>query len=245
MYLRAFISIIVINLLIPAYADENCQRVQERGSSELYKDRGDRCEGVYEQRVGLSTSLRIVGYQLNRPADDFSEQSKTRILFSPSDNRSITVVSLRVDDYYQMDTRAFDEDTFFDWTMNVIRRVSPPIPSSMIVGVSCIRECTSEPSATPHLTPLVFEGAELAPAPYVVLQAMRDVSSLRASLFDDEGDEVFVDRRIGPRHMTVGRSAWLRLEDAPDGWNTLEIRGQRAGGSEFFLSAKLLVGEED
>jgi hypothetical protein len=90
--------------------------VQNRGPS-TYRDRGDRCEGVYEQKVAGGTGLRIMSLTDTYP--DFKvDAGDSMHLAWKSDGDSqvrLRAISLRQPPYYRMDSTRPSGSSTWTW----------------------------------------------------------------------------------------------------------------------------------
>ena len=89
-----------------------------------YKERGDRCEGVYEQKVSGGTGLRIVSFTDTYPDFKFVPGDKLHLAWTAEGNPSLRLraTSLRSRHYYRMDSaRPAGSDTW-TWPADVLEQ---------------------------------------------------------------------------------------------------------------------------
>ncbi|RWY72345.1 hypothetical protein EHI46_15515 [Rhizobium leguminosarum] len=138
-----------------------------------YQDRGDRCEGLYQQTVA-TTGLRILGFQ--RGASQISENDPGTYVYAEAKGRKQLVVeSARRRQYYRMDA-TFDGNRFY-YPLALTRRPELAIKSAELAARVCVRDCDG---LLPVLVParLAMTDAE-AGEPFLLLQATEDLTYLQ------------------------------------------------------------------
>ena len=181
--------------------------VKPASTDELaYKERGDRCEGLFAQKVS-ATGLRIAAFH-EHPAV-FDENSLALNILSPgmSSSKTLTATSLRPKQYYRMDTAYVGAN--FSLTLDLVRHPQINIDPPELAAVICKEGCDS---SLPTLVPASF--AQNTPFnPYIALVANLELFELEISITDDETGEVLFDKEmLGSRTWPAARPATFPLK---------------------------------
>ena len=192
-----------------SYAQENICRedVKPISSSDLaYKQRGDRCEGLFSQKVS-ATGMRIAAY--HRHPATYDETSLALNISSGQDDtdKALTVTSLRPKQFYRMD--AIFADNNYSLPLDVVRHPEVNVVPSDFAAVVCKENCET---SVPTLTPASFGGEEDF-NPYVALVANLELFELRISITADDTGEVLFDKEmLGNRTWPASRPATFPLK---------------------------------
>jgi hypothetical protein len=118
-----------------------------------YKNRGDRCEGVFRQQVAASAQLSLIG--VHRHAPDFKARSgKDLKIASPPHLQSGTALSLRIlssrpRQYYRLDANLTSGAAFL-WKRDVIDNSALQLGPNDIKALLCDKSCSvREPKIYP------------------------------------------------------------------------------------------------
>ena len=101
-----------------------CDSLPVRVSDPLrYRQRGDRCEGVYGQDVSGSSELQLVGVVEHVEPFDDTTSAPLRIEWTPPEGAAVTLraTSLRPGLYYRMQTARPIARARYDWPSDVRR----------------------------------------------------------------------------------------------------------------------------
>ena len=101
-----------------------CDSLPVRPSDPLrYRQRGDRCEGVYGQAVSGSSELQLVGVVEHLERFDDTTSTPLRIEWTPPEGAAVTLRAspLRTGLYYRMRTAQPIAGTRYDWPSDVRR----------------------------------------------------------------------------------------------------------------------------
>ena len=194
---------------LTAHASENLCKpdIKPASGSELaYKQRGDRCEGLFAQKVS-ATGLRIAAFH-KHPAryDDSSASINISSAYTGSD-KVLTVTSLRPKQFYRMDT--VHAGTNFALSPDVVRHPEVNVAPSDFAALVCTQNCDT---SIPTLVPAWFDSDE-PHNPYVALVANLELFELRISIRDAETDQVLFDEEVlGKRTWPAGRPATFPLK---------------------------------
>lgn len=154
--------------MVSAGADKCDLKNSSGNSSQSYKWRQNRCEGRFRTQVNADrVNLQIVGYHANKANYNVPKgkplrlssgyRGKTRpILFK--------FVSTRSRDFYQMDTRQVSPSGTFDWNMDVLRSIAPPIKTHNIAGYACASKCAGNSVHGATILPIRFPQSGKRPA---------------------------------------------------------------------------------
>lgn len=191
----------------PAWAGPCNPDIKPASIDELaYKDRGDRCEGLFVQKVS-ATGLRVVAFHKS-PAefDDNALALNVSVGGHPGD-KEMSVTSLRPNQYYRMDA-SFSQDNF-SLPLELLRHPQIDIKPHELAAVICIRDCRS---AVPTLAAASFAD-EWNANPYVALVANLEIFELRVTIRDEATGEVLHDKEmLGSRTWPAGRPATFPLK---------------------------------
>jgi hypothetical protein len=105
-----------------------------------YKDRGSRCEGVYKRLVATSEPLSVRSFttrsQIANSLPPALQLTWARMGLGPLTIRGF---ALKQHVYYEMDTRVPSDNRKFDWTTDVLTRISLA-PGQVGVVASFVRD---------------------------------------------------------------------------------------------------------
>ena len=130
--LRAGVCLFGLGMLVrlpsPAHPADvvraECDSLPVRASDPLrYRQRGDRCEGVYGQDVSGSTELQLVGVVEHVEPFDDTSAAPLRIEWTPPEGAAVTLRAspLRAGLYYRMRTARPIAGTRYEWPSDVRR----------------------------------------------------------------------------------------------------------------------------
>jgi hypothetical protein len=116
-----------------------------------YADRGDRCEGLYQQPVAASAKLQIIGAHRNRPI--FDAGSGVPILVSAitagAGDLKLRILSTKPQLYYRLDA-SLDSKGQFLWKRNIVDDVRVGLKPADIAALICAGSCEkSSPTIYP------------------------------------------------------------------------------------------------
>lgn len=207
----------------PLFAQDCSLSAEGDGAIPLaYGPRGDRCEGLYRNRVANRINLRVVGYHLDRPPEalgateaidlavgggDLAEIAGIEPQFRPE----LRVMSLREQVYYQMDTRSLSPDGRFLWSLDVFRPLADRLPPRDLGAVVCAPGCEDQKAGV-VVAPVVFllDGQGGDRQAQVYLMADVELQSLHVDM--RVGDRILLgEHRIGGRFLPAMRAHRLQL----------------------------------
>lgn len=164
--------------------------VKPSSADELtYKERGDRCEGLYAQKVS-ATGVRIAAFHEHPAVFDDNSLALNILSREISSSKILTVTSLRPKQYYRMDT--VYAGAKFSLTLDLVKHPQINVDPSDLAAVICIESCDS---SLPTLVPASF--AQNTPFnPYIALVANLELFELKISITDDETGEVLFDKEM-------------------------------------------------
>ena len=126
--------------LTKLFAQSNCDsNLTKLSSGPLgYKDRGDRCEGIYVKEVG-STTLQIVS--LTKSFGDYNTNSGKPLVIEWDKPRANSIIHLRAQSvkrklYYRMDTFRPSGDKSYSWPTDVLASLSIEKSDIGILGIA-------------------------------------------------------------------------------------------------------------
>ena len=197
-----------------AFSDDSLCRpeIKPASTTELaYKERGDRCEGLFAQKVS-ATGLRIAAFH-KHPA---SYDDTTRALRISSSNlgldKALSVTSLQPKQYYRMDTIYAGSN--YSMNLDLVRHPDINISPTDFAAVICQKNCDT---TVPTLIPASFID-DKAFNPYIALVANLELFELKISIRDGVTGELLFDKEIlGSRTWPAGRPATFPLKPYLDG----------------------------
>lgn len=145
-YSKTFLTTLVVGLLAHALPLLACPEPQSVDTSNpvAYKDRGDRCEGIFRQKVAASAQLALIGVHRHPPA--FTAGSGTPLTIVPAINDkpgaalALRVISSRPRQYYRMDATLHSGSSFV-WKRDIIDNpaihLTPPDAKALLCETSC------------------------------------------------------------------------------------------------------------
>lgn len=168
-----------------------------------YQDRGDRCEGLYQQPVA-TTGLRILGFLSG--ANQIAEGDDRPYVFANYlGPKFLSVESLRRRQYYRMDA-AFGDDRF-SYPLELTQRQELAIAIDELALRICVEACDG---LRPVLVPArLASETPLEAKPYLVLRATEDLTYLRIEISGASG-VVLYDENV------LARTNW-------EAWRPIEI----------------------
>lgn len=152
-----------------------------------YKERGDRCEGLYVQRV-LGTGLKIVGFHRAPPrfsSDNRFAYVSTEAQYAAEEKR-LTLVSTRRRQYYRLDT--IFTGAHFRYPLDLSRHPELHLVAEELAARLCIERCGGR---EPVLVPVAIASPDTVTlVPYIVVQSTEDVTSLEIVIHDADTESV-------------------------------------------------------
>lgn len=190
-------------------AQENICReeIKPISSSDLaYRQRGDRCEGLFSQQVS-ATGMRIAAYHRHPASYDDTSLALNISSASTETSKVLTVTSLRSKQFYRMDA-SFSGNNY-SLPLDVVRHPDVNVVPSDFAAVVCKKNCDT---SLPTLVPASF-GGENAFNPYVALVANLELFELRISIkAGDTGEVLFDKEMLGNRTWQASRPATFPLK---------------------------------
>ncbi len=216
-------------------------------SALAYQDRGNRCEGIYRQKVSGRVNLRIVGYHANRVKIDNSSDEWVIQMQAHAEQATqlplLQVVSLRANDYFQMDTTQLNEDGIFRWQTDLLSGLDYPPQARDLAALACSPSCSLREQSKQNLFPVSF-GSEpyTSTEPVVLVYVMADVElqSLLATLTPlDSAEPLFANRPVGRKFLPARRAQRLLIKELGNKPATLRLIAETHGGRRAFVEADL------
>lgn len=190
-----------------------------------YQNRGDRCEGLYQQPVA-TTGLRILGFF--RGASEIREGDAMPYVFASYPGvKFLSVESIRRRQYYRMDA-SFDTDRF-RYPFDLIRRPELAIDINDLALRLCVDACDG---LLPVLVPtrLASENS-FADRPYLVLRATEDLTYLRIEIIGQERAVLYDQNILASTNWDAWRPVEVPLRDFMKSSGDLLFRATAQGRS--------------
>jgi hypothetical protein len=135
-----FILSLSTECLTKLFAQSNCDsNLTKLSNGPLsYKDRGDRCEGIYVKEVS-STTLQIVS--LTESFGEYNTNSGKPILIEWDTPPATSVIHLKAQSvkrklYYRMDTFRPNRDKLYNWPIDILASLNIEKSDFGIVGIA-------------------------------------------------------------------------------------------------------------
>lgn len=197
-----------------AHAEEILCRpeINPVSASELaYKQRGDRCEGLFAQKVS-ATGLRIVAFHKHPASYDETSLALNILLGETLTQKSLTVTSLKPKQFYRMD--AVSSGDVYSLPLDIVRHPDVKVAPTDFAAVICAANCDT---LLPKLTPASFSN-NVSPNPYVALVADLEIFELHVMIKDGNSAEVLFEKEmLGNRTWPAARPATFPLRSYLDG----------------------------
>lgn len=222
-----------------AHSEENICHPEIVPASEddlSYKMRGNRCEGLFIQKVS-ATGLRIAAFH-KHPAsyDDTSLAINISTNVSPTP-KVLTVTSLKPKQYYRMDA-AFGGANF-SLPSSMIRHPEINVEPTDFAAIICKENCSS---GTPTLVPASFDDDKPF-NPYIAMVANLELFDLRIKIEDaNTGELLFDTEMLGHRTWPAAKPATFPLKPYFDQSDSIVIEVVASGrGNKLIdsISARL------
>lgn len=190
-----------------------------RGTDAAYQPReqGRRCEGVFVQPSAASTQLTLRGFHLGAPsfhADSAQNLTIEVVGANRPPGGTLVARSLRPRHFYQMDTRALDEDGRFVWSTDILRH--PDV--NMTPGeLAVLYRRGGEEGSQVHVLPVRVTGTGGQPGPpipLIFLEPETTIESVILRVERLESGEV-VHQRTMNRHFAPGMPIRIPLPRDP------------------------------
>jgi len=237
-----------MELAVPAAQAQRCALKVEvdQESRVAYQSRGNRCEGIYDQPIANRINLRIAGFHQGVPVFDVHQDDSVQITVKPyvaGKEVLLRVISTRRHGYFQMDTRAFDDDGRFTWDLDVAEQLTDPLRPFDTAALACVSNCESHRSI---LLPVSFSQPSAAKKPAasltVVVLADVELGSLTATL--RQGDHViFEDLAVGGRYLPPHKPFRIAINGVQPGEAQLSLSALTPSERPAYLEAVLLIPE--
>lgn len=192
---------------VPVWAAPCNSDIKPASIDELaYKDRGDRCEGLFVQKVS-ATGLHVAAFHKSPAEFDDNALALNVSVGGDVGDKEMSITSLRPNQYYRMDA-SFSRDNF-SLPLELLRHPQIDIKPHELAAVICVRDCQS---AVPTLAAASFADDQNE-NPYVALVANLEIYELRVTIRDETTGEVLHDKEmLGSRTWPAGRPATFPLK---------------------------------
>lgn len=234
----------LVGLAATAAAPVQCSLSVEREADAplAYGPRGDRCEGLYRQRVANRINLRIVGYHIGIMQIPLETIDEFRISAGGAGFASVSelqVTSLRERVYYQMDTRSLSKAGHFIWKLDLLKKLQDRFFLRDLGMLACDSNCNVQ-NENAILAPIYFTAEKVEADDLVQVLVVADVElqSLTADL-NVGGKMLLTDYRVGGRFLPAKRSQRLRLPQWHDREAELTLKAVTHNGQRDVLTVKL------
>lgn len=204
-----------------------------------YKQRGDRCEGLFSQNVS-ATGIRIAAYHKNGAI-----YNKTDLAINISSNNSnerkhIIVTSLKANQFYRMD--ASFSGMHYSLPLDIVNHPDVNVIPSDFAAVICKNNCET---SSPTLAPASF-GEEASYNPYIALIANLELFELRISIkATDTGEVLFDKEMLGQRTWPAARPATFPLKPYLEGRDSIVLEVIAVGrGNKLIDSVSVRLEHE-
>lgn len=197
-----------------------------------YRQRGDRCEGLYLAKVSAVIGLEVLGIHAGafaslplRP----DQELQVGVQRGTGETVLVEATALRVDTYYAMDTTQLDRVGRFRWSADVVGAPALALRGDELGVLACIEPCRG--TAEPLYLPVRMEvPAAAGDAVTAVLRAQVDLRQVEVTVTAPDG------RRTAE---TLRRS---RVADRPFSVN---LRGLGSGINRVRIVARFPDGDRD
>lgn len=144
--MRYIAFVLAVIVWSQAHAGSCVPTVQPSTDADVaYRDRGDRCEGLYQQPVAASAGLKIIGLHGNAPR--FAAGSRAPLLVAATvqelKNLNLRIVSRQPQKYYRLDA-SLGLASKFIWKRDVINDVRVGISQYDIAALMCEGSCETK-----------------------------------------------------------------------------------------------------
>lgn len=154
-----------------------------------YQNRGDRCEGIYQQPVS-TTGLRIVSFQANHMPD--TGDNGITISTTAPGPKKLTIESTGRRQYYRLD-KTFEGNDYF-YSFEIIDNELIRIDRKTIAAKLCLSDCHG---LWPVLVPVVYGSGEMATyLPFITLQAMEGLTMMHVEIRAADDDRVLFNKNL-------------------------------------------------
>jgi hypothetical protein len=173
-----------------------------------YRDRGGRCEGLFQQVIAASAKLRIVGLHRHEPA--FQPGSGKPIVVAvrgsqPSSKLSLRIVSSRQRQYYRLDA-IVGANGRYTWGRDIIDHPRVALSPYDVKALACEGPCeASEPKL--FAVSIAEAGPQQSEGVTIWMRAALDVSKLFLTLERASDGKVFMNHEevLGGRVLPAGK----------------------------------------
>jgi len=174
-----------------------------------YRERGNRCEGLYSQQIAAPSKVEIVGFFQHPPVVEPGSEVPLRVKIGESNSPvQIQAVSLRYRHFYRMDTRLAPGQANFLWPRSILNSREVSLNKRELAILACISTCRSTGSRSMmKILPvsLTDERRNIKPKSYLMFRASVRLKSLwlRISRLPDR--EVLGQANVlGGRRLAAG-----------------------------------------
>lgn len=166
-----------------------------QGNELAYKNRGDRCEGLFIRKIS-GVGIRIIGFH-KHPAKFENSDSFMEISVDASELANLVLTSTRKNLHYRMDTRT--DKRKFILPLSVIHHPKISLRPYELAATACLDDCDER---TPKLAAVSF-GQNSSDNPYVLFVSDVDLDHIQVKVTDPETNELLFDR-----DMLRSRPSW-------------------------------------
>ena len=205
-----------------------------------YRNRGDRCEGMYVRPVSGGT-VRVVGFH----AGKFSQRSLAdldHLNIGTHGSQSASDVAIilnftRFNTYYAMDTQLPGSSRLYSWPTTLIARAIDKPTASELGILACTENCQSDARA---LIPVALSSKPEEFSDYMILlKPDSTLSRIQYRLSRDGGGEPKVVTMA--RRFSGGVTYPVTLPDLEEGKWTIRITGVSLDGTVGMSTERLLI----
>jgi hypothetical protein len=185
-FLTAFFSIVFLGAANTADARAHCNpNIQpSQDLAVTYRDRGDRCEGLFQQPVAASARLRIIGAHRSPPLFIIgaNAQLKVSAIAPDANDLNLRILSAKPRQPYRLDAK-LENVSRFEWHRDVIDHVRVRLQPSDVAALLCEGSCETN---TPLIFPVVIADGIVPPSQGITVR-LRAVVDLKKLLVTVEG----------------------------------------------------------
>jgi hypothetical protein len=198
-----------------------------------YKERGDRCEGVYEQKVSGGTGLRVASLTDSSPRFDLAPGDAVHLSWATDGSASVRLraLSLRFHHYYRMDSTRPAGTSAWVWPADVLGQHKLTSREIGVVGI--VRRQFADGARDVFVPIRMAKNAAPPPGrPYTLVvrpdanlrQLFLTVSRLKADGTPDVALTADEDLKQGPYPARAGVAVHLPPLPKP-GYYSVELAG--------------------
>lgn len=211
-----------------------------------YRQRGDRCDGIYIQPISASTKLILRGFHLGPPQYDLLKDKKLSVkvigFSAEAQGGRLVATSMRPRHFYQMDTDAISSKGQYIWDMEILKNRAVSLESKDL-AVQFSKNGDGLKVWPVQITSADKDANISEPVPYLVLESEVELARIKVTTKQAKTDEI-VDNRFYSRRFHADDLIRVPLRINDPGAYEVSLTSFGSSGSTATLRLVAMLSEQ-